>query len=219
MIRYGLASLGMLGCDPVRLGKDFKVIKNSNQEVYMEITTKQNGSNETKKPQEILAEVFADMQYGKLLEHNEIEKIIGCSRNYEQNKYNRIIQSTKCILLHQYSRTLQSEHGKGYSVVDPDNVVHSALGHYKRGLNEIAKGKDTLDFAPINDMSDEGRKIYTRVYDRSVILHASLQSAVCEVKLLSAKRPNPLLGGLRNNDKDIRKNDKDDNNNRPDNRL
>lgn len=158
----------------------------------MEIsTTIKNNPTEAKKPQEILAETILDRGYGEVVSHEEIERIVGVLRE-NRTKYDSIVQATKKILLYQYGKKLESVRNIGYRFVKPGDYVSNSLSHYKRGFREIKKGKDTLDLAPVNDMTTEERATYTRVHDRSIILHASMEGAMCELKSLG-KKSHPLL--------------------------
>lgn len=192
--RQGLLGMARRGAARSGLswrGKVYKV-KNTNKGVIMEITSiHQNNPAEMKKPQEILAETILNSGYGEVITHKEIEKIIGIPRKNE-HKYCQIIQAAKKILLYQYGKKLESIRGVGYRFVKPGDYVSNSLGHYKRGFREIKKGKDTLDLAPVNDMTAEERATYTCVHDRSIILHASMEGAMCELKTLG-KKNHPLL--------------------------
>lgn len=150
-----------------------------------------NATVEKKKPQEILAESILNRGYGEIVTHEEIEKIIGIPRR-NRTKYQQIVQAAKKILFYQHGKKLESVRNIGYRFVKPGDYVSSSLGHYKRGFREIKKGKDTLDLAPVNDMTEEERATYTRVHDRSILLHASMEGALCELKTLG-KKTHPFL--------------------------
>lgn len=160
----------------------------------MEETITQN----MKKPQEVLAEFFSECSYGDLVPHDKIESIIGFSRTLNQHKYNSVVQSAKRILLNQYGRALDCVKNQGYRLILPGDYVSKSMKHYKRGFTEIKKGKDTLDYAPVNDMTTEEREAYVRVHDKSVILQASMEGALCELKVLGTKT-HPFLA--QNNNK------------------
>lgn len=144
---------------------------------------------EMKRPQEILAEAIINRDYGSLVTHEEIESIIGFKRG--KHKYQQIVQAARKLLRNQ-GKVLESVRGIGYRFVKPGDYVKTALGHYKKSFNEMKQGKDTLDLAPVNDMTQEERVVYTRVHDRSILLHASMEGALCELKTLGVKN-HPLL--------------------------
>lgn len=142
-----------------------------------------------KKPEEILAESIIDREFGELISHDEIERIIGYPK--KSGKYYSVIRSANRILRSQ-SKAIENVPKEGYRIIKPGDYVKVSLRHYKKGFNEIKKGKDTLDLAPVNDMTDEERAAYTRVHDRSILLHASMEGALCELKTLGVKK-HPLL--------------------------
>lgn len=186
LARQGMARYGMARHGWARHGKDW----------YVEticIIRKVNTMNElikNKRKSEILAEAFATMKYGDVLKHEGISDVI--DEPYPSGKYMSIVQSAKKVLLRDYGKALESIHGDGYRVIEPDDFVKKSLTHYKRGFKEFQKGSNLLEHAPINDMTQEGREIYNRVNDRATILHASIKGAVVELKTLGEKR-HPFL--------------------------
>lgn len=142
------------------------------------------------KVSEVLAEKIMQLNYGDVVQHRDIERITGYSYNGKQ--YNSIVQSAKKIIIRQSGKMLESIRGVGYRVVMPDNYVDHSLKHYKRGFKEFEKGFSTLNHAPINEMSEEGRTTYRRVNDRATLLNASMKGAMVELKTLG-KKNHPFL--------------------------
>ena len=139
---------------------------------------------ENKKKSEVLAEKIKTLNYGDIITHEQIAKAI--DEEYPSNKYSSTIAKAKRILASE-GVYLENIIGDGYRVVEPDNVVDHSLKHYKRGFNEMQKGFKTLANAPINNMTEEGKATYRRVYDRAVTLSASMQGAAVELKTLGKK--------------------------------
>lgn len=137
-----------------------------------------------KKKSEILAEQLLAMNYGDVVTHQEIASII--NEKVGSQKYNSIIQRTKKLILNNH-RAIESVRGQGYRLVEPDNFVDLSLSHYKRGFNEMQKGANTLKAAPVNDMTDEGRRVYRRVQDRAIALQAAMNGAKVELKTLGMR--------------------------------
>ena len=152
---------------------------------------------ENKKKSEILAEKIAAMDYGTVLLHSEIEAII--QEKHGTAKYASEISKTKKIILKQYHKVIESVIGDGYRIIEPDCFIDHSLKHYKKGFNELQKGVDTLSNAPVKNMTTEGRQAFRRVYDRSVILAASMQGARAEIKALAKRQSSfdPELIGRR----------------------
>lgn len=151
---------------------------------------------ENKKKSEILAEMISKLNYGDVILHKDISSII--QEKYPSCKYNTTVQKCKKILLEKYDKAIECVRGDGYRVVKPDDFVFHSLNHYKRGFNEIKKGHNILTHAPVKDMSNDGRDSFRRVYDRSVILQASLKGVSVELKSLAEKN-HPFSRGLTNN--------------------
>lgn len=139
-----------------------------------------------KKKYELLVDVISKYEYGDTITHNDIESIIG--EHYRSAKYNSVVNQAKKHLLENYSKAIENMRGYGYRVIKPDDYVHKSLGHYKRGFNEIQRGKNILDYAPTDDMTKEGLETYKKVYDRSVTLISSMAGAKTEIIRLSKKR-------------------------------
>ena len=145
---------------------------------------------ENKKKHEILAEKISKMNYGDVILHTEISSVI--NEPYPSSRYTSFIHKTKSILLNKYGRVIESVHGDGYRVLEPDNYTDNSLCHVKRGFRELQKGSAVLKHAPINDMSDEARNVYRRVNDRMILLNASMKGSVAELRELG-KKDHPFL--------------------------
>lgn len=145
---------------------------------------------ENKKKSEILAEKINELSYGDFISHEQMASVI--EESYGSNKYSSTIAKARKILLKKYNKAIENIPGDGYRVVAPDDFVHQSLKHYKRGFNEMQKGYDHLEYAPVENMTIEGRDTYRRVHDRAIILQASMQGVKAELKTLSGKRKRPL---------------------------
>ena len=141
---------------------------------------------QNKKKSEVLIEAIMSLNYGDVVTHKIIADII--EEPYPSTKYNSIVQKAKKSLLKDYNRCIEAIFGEGYRVVQPDDFVNHSLKHYKKGFKAIQKGSDTLTYAPVSDMTEEGKTVYRRVHDRAVILNASLQGAKVELKKLSERK-------------------------------
>lgn len=145
---------------------------------------------ENKKKSEILAEKIDELNYGDFISHEQISTVI--EEPYGSNKYASTIAKAKKVLLKKYNKAIENIPGDGYRITNPDDFVQQSLKHYKRGFNEMQKGYDHLEYAPIKDMTPEGRNTYMRVHDRAIILQASMKGVKAELKTLSGKRKRPL---------------------------
>lgn len=148
-----------------------------------------------KKKSEVLAETIIGLKYGDVITHAEIAKLI--DEPYGSARYTSTIAKTKKLLLNNYNRAIENIVGDGYRVVDPDNFVNMSLKHYKRGFKAMQKGADTLQYAPVKDMTPEGLKVYRRVHDRAVILSAAMKGVSVELKTLSARNHPMAVDNIR----------------------
>ena len=148
-----------------------------------------------KKKSEVLVEAIKGLNYGDIISHSQIANVI--EEPYPSNKYASTISKTRRAL-QKDGIYLENIIGDGYRIVEPDKVVTHSLKHYKRGFNEMQKGFDTLINAPVRDMSEEGRDTHRRVYDRAVILSASMQGAAVELKALGQNKHPFAIENIRN---------------------
>ena len=107
---------------------------------------------------------------------------------YGTNKYTSVIAKPKTILLKKYNKTIENIVGDGYRLTSPGDFVQQSLKHYKRGFTEMQKGYDTLEYAPIKDMSKEDLNTYRRVHDRAITLAAAMKGASVELRTLGQKK-------------------------------
>jgi hypothetical protein len=148
-----------------------------------------------KKKSEILAENISQLKYGDIISHQTISNVI--DEVYPSNKYTSTIAKARKILL-KNGICLENIVGDGYRVIEPDNFVNHSLRHYKRGFNEMQKGYDTLNYAPVKNMTPEGRETYRRVNDRAVTLAAAMKGVSVELKTLGQKRHPMALENIKN---------------------
>lgn len=141
---------------------------------------------ENRKKSEVLAEKINELNYGDVITHQQISDLI--EEDYPSNKYTSTIAKAKKILLKKYSKTIENIVGDGYRVVSPGDFVQQSLKHYRRGFTEMQKGYDTLEYAPIKDMSKEDLNTYRRVHDRAITLAAAMKGVSVELRTLGQKK-------------------------------
>lgn len=134
---------------------------------------------------ELLYDYIVLMEYEDTILHNEIEIII--EENRESKKYYSIIGKAKKKLL-EMGKMIKSVTGQGYTIINPDEYTDLSLKHIKTGFNQIDKGHQILQYAPINNMTREGLESYRHVSDRAKTLHAMLAGGCAELKLLNKKK-------------------------------
>lgn len=143
-----------------------------------------------KKKQEVLAENLSTMDYGTVINHDQIAQMI--DEPYPSSKYSSTVTAAKKILLRDYGKVIENIKKTGYRVVQPDNYTDASMKHFRRGFKAMKRGTDTLASAPTKDMTQEGRETYRRVYDRVVTLQASMNGVKAELKTLT-KKNHPFL--------------------------
>lgn len=142
-----------------------------------------------KKKYEILVEHILSMDYGETITHTEISGII--QEEHDSNKYRAIVNKAKKILLKE-GKAIESIKDVGYRVIDPDCYTNKSVKQFKQGFHRLQNGYDTLQYAPTDKMSNEGRKVHRDVSDRAKILYAAMAGGCTELTMLS-KKNSPLL--------------------------
>jgi len=69
-----------------------------------------------------------------------------------------------------------------------DDYTEKSVNAFKRGFNKLKKAGDLLTYAPVDDMSDEGRSMHRHVSGRVRVLHAAVAGGCTELRLLTKKR-------------------------------
>ena len=137
-----------------------------------------------------LVEAIANEPYGTTFEHFKIAEIIG--ERYGTPRYQEIITRSKKELL-ESGKMISSVHGVGYRIVYPDEYTDQSAKCVVSGARRIDKGVRILDSAPVKDMTQMGVQKFNTVSDRMRIMQAAVHGAKVEIKMLAAKRQNPLL--------------------------
>lgn len=150
---------------------------------------------EKKSKSEILAEEIGKLDYGDIIPHATISNII--HEQYGTSKYNSIVQQAKKLLLDGYGYVLKSKRADGYWIIPPNRHTDVALDGYRSGLHAIERSRKVLEHTPVNKLTPEERDVHRRVYDRAVILDASMKGAVLEIRTLAQPKKNPLLAAVR----------------------
>lgn len=140
---------------------------------------------ETKK-HEKLAEYFETLPYGTFVSHGQIEAVI--EAEYGSREYYQAIRKARALLL-PAAKALKTEQKKGYSVMNPNEYAGAAIRLMGIGLRSMEKGRKTLEYAPMNDMTDEERTTHRRIEDRTSQMLASMHGGLTEVKMLERKHP------------------------------
>lgn len=144
---------------------------------------------ERKEKWEVLYAYILTLNYGDIISHKDIAKII--NEPYKSRKYQSVVDKTKWKLL-EANKTIKNIVGQGYKVLEPDEYTDYSLKFMQQGLVDISKSDKIQRFAPVNQMSLQQRMVHNQVSDRTAILKAHMSGATIEVKML-AKNPSALL--------------------------
>lgn len=136
-----------------------------------------------------LSEYIMAKNYGDIIYHQEIAEQIGERMNTP--RYFSTVTAAKKVLL-ESGRMIKSVRKSGYQVVEPDDYTVHSVQQVVAGAKKIDSGVKIMRHAPVSDMTPEGAESFNRVNDRLQILQASITGAKVELKMLEARRPNPL---------------------------
>ena len=134
---------------------------------------------------EVLAERIAQHQYGDIIRRQEIEDITG--ERWKTQRFYTAIQKAKAVLEKQ-GKMIVSIGSGDYKVAFPGDYSKEYAGMVRKAGKRLKHGKRILDGAPVNDMSEDERQTYNRVYDFNARLSASFAGSVTEVRRLTGKK-------------------------------
>ena len=136
-----------------------------------------------------LVEYVFERKYGDLIEHYEIERVIG--EKCRTTKYSDIVSGAQ-KKLQKVGKVIENVRGVGYKIVMPDDYSDKAVDLIASGARRIEKGGKILRYAPVNEMSQSGLEAYNTTVDRVKVLSAAVVGAKVELNLLAKKRESPL---------------------------
>lgn len=128
--------------------------------------------------------------YNEIISHIDLSILLNV--DYKSKEYFSYMTKIKKVLLEK-GKALESVHGVGYRIANPDNYSAMAINQYRLGFNRLKKGEKILTYAPIKEMTEEGFNTFRQVSDKAQQLHAALAGGVVELKLLNRKKEHPLL--------------------------
>ena len=136
-----------------------------------------------------LVDLLINESYGTTIEHFKIAAHI--EERHGTTKYNEIVQKAKKEL-EDSGKMIANVWGVGYRVVPPDEYPDQSVKRVNIGVRHIDRGVRILENAPVKDMTSFGVQRYNALMDKSRILQAATHGAKVELKMLNAKRENPL---------------------------
>ena len=139
---------------------------------------------------EKLADYISEMEYGTVIQYQEIESILHERRGSQ--RYYRFISKAKGIL--EERGKMIKPIGKGsYQILYPGDYSTAYAREVRIAKNHVKHGGKIIKSAPVNDMSIDERKQLNDVSDFHARLEAQVYGNYVEVRRLVRKRKNPLL--------------------------
>lgn len=137
-----------------------------------------------------LADHITPLDYGSIIHYQEIEQIT--QKKKGERLYYRDISKAKRIL-ESRGKAIAPIGGGDYQVLYPGDYSGAYIREVKMAKKRIDHGGKILDGAPVNDMTDEERRVYNNVSDFNSRMQAQINGSYVEVKRIGEKR-HPLLG-------------------------
>lgn len=139
---------------------------------------------------EKLADFISEMEYGSVIQYQDIERVINERRGSQ--KYYRYISKAKDIL-EDRGKAIKPV-GKGsYQVLYPGDYTTAYAREVRIAKNHVRHGGKIIKGAPVNDMSIDERQQLNNVTDFHARLEAQTYGNYVEIRKLINKRQHPLL--------------------------
>ena len=139
---------------------------------------------------EKLADFISEMEYGSVIQYQDIERVINERRGSQ--KYYRYISKAKDIL-EDRGKAIKPI-GKGsYQVLYPGDYTTAYAREVRIAKNHVRHGGKIIKGAPVNDMSIDERQQLNNVADFHARLEAQTYGNYVEIRKLINKRQHPLL--------------------------
>lgn len=135
----------------------------------------------------LLIEMVFNRPYGETIPHEEILAILGMGGK-DANYYAHVSRARKECL--KRGRLVKNIPNQGYRVIEPDEYAGAAVKQYVAGAKHLSHGQKILQVAPVDSMTDHGRRVFLHTQERAHILNAHMAGAVKELNLL--QKPHPL---------------------------
>lgn len=133
-----------------------------------------------------LVEQAVNWEYGSIHSHNEIAETMNLLPGNNEY-YTNVNKANKKLL--ESGKKLVNVNGKGYQVLSPDDYMKESAKKVDQGKRRIRDAGKVLSYAPIEHMSEEGKKRFTAYSDRYFSFMALVQGASVELKTLAAQKP------------------------------
>lgn len=140
---------------------------------------------DVKKPHVLLAEAAENWPEDSFHSHAEIAAILGIAAN--TSKYYSVVTQARKILLRRRILWVMIKDA-GYRVAMPDEFTNAVQGNIIGAARRMRRAVNIDDAAPVERMSDEGKKRHINLSDRLRVHAAMMQGVVKEVRQLADPR-------------------------------
>lgn len=101
----------------------------------------------------MLIKAFSTSDYGTLITHEDIERILGCKRS--EKRYYNLVKRWKREMLREASRQIECVTNKGYEIVKPEAFRLSAKRQMTLAHKRARAAGEIIIKAPVELMSEE----------------------------------------------------------------
>lgn len=138
---------------------------------------------------ESLADYISEMEYGTVIQYQEIERVLKERRGSQ--RYYRFISKAKAIL-EERGKMIKPIGEGSYQILYPGDYTTAYAREVRIARNHVNHGGKIIKGAPVNDMSIDERQQLNNVSDFHARLEAQTYGHYVEVHRL-VKKPHPLL--------------------------
>ena len=133
-----------------------------------------------------LIEQAVNWDYGSIHNHKEVADTMNL--NPGTGEYYRNVNAANKKLL-ESGKKLVNIKDKGYQVLSPDDYAKESARKVEQGKKRIKQAHKVLTYAPVESMSEDGKRRFTTFSDRLSAFSALVQGASVELKMLAAQKP------------------------------
>lgn len=128
--------------------------------------------------------------YGTIYSHEEIAEIMQIEP-YTAKYYAHVSTANRHLLF--AGKRLKNISSKGYQVLNPDDYTSESARKVDQAKNKVKQALSITAYAPVEFMSEEGKKRHILYTDRLAAFAALTQGGTTELKILAAKDKIPRI--------------------------
>jgi hypothetical protein len=101
---------------------------------------------------------YRGKEYGTFIPHDEIEKILNCSRFHNSNKYYGFVEKWKREMLKTESKQIECVHSSGYKIIEPQEFRASVSRQLRFAHRRNRKAGEISVKTPLERLSPEEKQ-------------------------------------------------------------